>query len=64
MLCTNAVPIQHISPPPDAQKNFLVVDSKTEISTIEQAFDTYTHHRKDIAILLINQHVGTLRWPN
>ena len=45
--------------PPDAQKNFLVVDAKTETSEIEQAFDRYTHDRKDIAILLINQHVRT-----
>lgn len=40
------------------QKNFLVVSSKTEKSTIEQAFDRFTHDRKDIAILLINQHVS------
>ena len=50
---------QHVTQPPDAQKNFLVVDSKTETSTIEQAFDRYTNDRKDIAILLINQHVRT-----
>ena len=49
--------LQHVTPPPDAQKNFLVVDAKTETATIEQAFDRYTHDRKDIAILLINQHV-------
>ena len=49
--------LQHVTQPPDAQKNFLVVDSKTETSTIEQAFDNYTHDRMDIAILLINQHV-------
>lgn len=48
---------QHVTQPPDAQKNFLVVDAKTETATIEQAFDRYTHDRKDIAILLINQHV-------
>lgn len=46
--------------PPDAQKNFLVVDAKTETSTIEQAFDRYTHDRNDIGILLINQHVQAL----
>lgn len=43
--------------PPDAQKNFLVVDAKTENSAIEAAFDRFTTERKDIAILLINQHV-------
>ncbi|PSR80759.1 hypothetical protein PHLCEN_2v6675 [Hermanssonia centrifuga] len=39
------------------KKNFLVVDSKTQVSTIEGAFQEYTE-RKDIAILLINQHVA------
>lgn len=48
---------QHVTQPPDSQKNFLVVDAKTETATIEHAFDSYTHDRKDIAILLINQHV-------
>lgn len=50
--------IGHVTQPPDAQKNFLVVDAKTENSTIEQAFDNFTQKRKDIAILLINQHVA------
>ncbi|MCJ1335593.1 H(+)-transporting V1 sector ATPase subunit F [Bachmanniomyces sp. S44760] len=50
--------IGHVTSPPDSQKNFLVVDNKTETSTIEQAFDRYTHDRKDIAILLINQHIA------
>ncbi|KAI4163352.1 MAG: hypothetical protein LQ342_003087 [Letrouitia transgressa] len=50
--------IGHVTPPPDVQKNFLVVSSKTEKSTIEQAFDRFTHDRKDIAILLINQHIA------
>ncbi len=50
-------PSQHVTQPPDAQKNFLVIDAKTENSTIEQAFDNFTQKRKDIAILLINQHV-------
>jgi hypothetical protein len=49
---------KHVTLPPDAQKNFLVVDQKTETSAIEHAFDTYTKERNDIAILLINQHVG------
>lgn len=50
--------IGHVTQPPDAQKNFLVVDAKTENSTIEQAFDNFTQKRKDIAILLINQHIA------
>jgi len=33
------------------------VDAKTENSAIEAAFDRFTSERKDIAILLINQHV-------
>ncbi|MCJ1353239.1 MAG: H(+)-transporting V1 sector ATPase subunit F [Icmadophila ericetorum] len=48
--------IGHVTTGADAQKNFLVVDDKTETSTIEQAFIRFTHERKDIAILLINQH--------
>ena len=48
---------QHVTQPPEAQKNFLVVDAKTEDSTIEQAFANFTDKRKDIAIVLINQHV-------
>ena len=48
---------QHVTNPPEAQKNFLVVDAKTETQTIEHAFENFTHKRKDIAILLINQHV-------
>lgn len=48
---------QHVTDPPDSQKNFLVVDQKTETSTIEGAFDSFTKQRKDIAIVLINQHV-------
>ncbi|MCJ1484717.1 H(+)-transporting V1 sector ATPase subunit F [Schaereria dolodes] len=50
--------IGHVTQPPDAQKNFLVVDAKTETSVIQQAFDRYTRDRKDIAILLINQHIA------
>ncbi|KAF2431003.1 vacuolar ATP synthase [Tothia fuscella] len=50
--------VGHVTSPPDAQKNFLVVDQKTETSAIEQAFDLYTSQRKDIAILLINQHIA------
>jgi len=39
------------------KKNFLIVDAKTETSTIEKSFEDFTA-RKDIAILLINQHVA------
>jgi len=39
------------------KKNFLVVDAKTQVSTIEAAFQDFTE-RKDIAILLINQHIA------
>jgi len=39
------------------KKNFLVVDAKTQIATIESAFQEFTE-RKDVAILLINQHVA------
>ncbi|KAJ7596677.1 ATPase, V1 complex, subunit F [Mycena floridula] len=39
------------------KKNFLVVDSKTQVSAIEGAFQEFTE-RKDVAILLINQHIA------
>ncbi|MCJ1403957.1 H(+)-transporting V1 sector ATPase subunit F [Xylographa trunciseda] len=52
--------IGHVTAPPEAQKNFLVVDAKTETSTIEQAFENFTHHRKDIAVLFINQHIAEM----
>ncbi|KAK0198552.1 ATPase, V1 complex, subunit F [Armillaria mellea] len=39
------------------KKNFLIVDAKTQVSTIEAAFQDFTE-RKDIAILLINQHIA------
>lgn len=39
-------------------KNFYVVDAKTTSETIEAAFDDLTQERKDIAVLLINQHVS------
>ncbi|RQM07925.1 hypothetical protein DH86_00000802, partial [Scytalidium sp. 3C] len=38
---------EHVTAPPDSQKNFLVVDSKTENSAIEEAFDNFTSERKD-----------------
>ncbi|ORY65239.1 ATPase, V1 complex, subunit F [Pseudomassariella vexata] len=50
--------IGHVTNPPDSQKNFLVVDSKTETSAIEAAFDSFTTERKDIGIVLINQHIA------
>ncbi|KAI5919890.1 vacuolar ATP synthase [Camillea tinctor] len=50
--------IGHVTNPPDSQKNFLVVDNKTEASAIEAAFDSFTTQRKDIGIVLINQHVA------
>lgn len=43
----------------DQQKNFLVVDGKTDTAAIESAFDRFTTGRKDIGIVLINQHVST-----
>ncbi|CCM01638.1 uncharacterized protein FIBRA_03699 [Fibroporia radiculosa] len=39
------------------KRNFLVVDSKTPIPHIESIFEEFTE-RKDIAILLINQHIA------
>ncbi|PSK34000.1 V-type proton ATPase subunit F [Elsinoe australis] len=50
--------VGHVTEPPDSQKNYLVVDQKTENSTIENAFEQFTKERKDIAILLINQHIA------
>ncbi|KAI9704873.1 MAG: H(+)-transporting V1 sector ATPase subunit F [Candelina mexicana] len=50
--------IGHVTAPPDSQKNFLVVEPRTDNATIESAFDKFTRERKDIAILLINQHVA------
>ncbi|PHH88283.1 hypothetical protein CDD83_7749 [Cordyceps sp. RAO-2017] len=50
--------IGHATAGADAQKNFLVVDSKTDTSAIESAFDRFTQERKDIGIVLINQHIA------
>ncbi|KAH6917547.1 ATPase, V1 complex, subunit F [Coprinopsis sp. MPI-PUGE-AT-0042] len=47
--------IGHISE--NGKKNFVIVDSKTQVPTIEAAFHEFTE-RKDIAILLINQHIA------
>ncbi|KAL3428407.1 vacuolar ATP synthase subunit f [Phlyctema vagabunda] len=50
--------IGHVTAPPDNQKNFLVVDNKTSNADIEEAFERFTTERKDIGILLINQHIA------
>ncbi|KAG5298095.1 vacuolar ATP synthase subunit F [Histoplasma ohiense] len=50
--------IGHVTDPPDSQRNFLVVDAKTETSVIEKAFHNFTEVRKDIGVLLINQHIA------
>ncbi|KAK9446762.1 ATPase, V1 complex, subunit F [Limtongia smithiae] len=42
----------------DKQKNFMVVDNKSSVEDIEAAFDDFTAGRKDIAVLLINQHIA------
>lgn len=52
--------VGHFTEPPDSQKNFLVVDQKTEKSEIAQVFNSFTKERKDIAIVLINQHVAEM----
>lgn len=49
--------IGHVTEPPDSQRNFLIVDQKTETEDIGKAFTRFTKERKDIGILLINQHV-------
>jgi len=41
----------------NGKKNFLIVDAKTQVSAIEGAFQEFTE-RRDIAILLINQHIA------
>ncbi|KAL2272614.1 hypothetical protein FJTKL_06281 [Diaporthe vaccinii] len=48
---------QHVTTGPDSQKNFLVVDNKTDNATIESTFDKLIE-RKDIGIILINQHAS------
>lgn len=52
--------LQHVTTGGDGQKNFLVVDNKTETQAIESAFERFTEERKDVGIVLINQHV----WPS
>jgi len=51
--------IGHVTAGADAEKNFLIVDGKTETAAIETAFDRFTEERKDIGIVLINQHVSS-----
>lgn len=51
--------VGHVTAPPNVTKNFLIVDAKTETDKIEKAFDEFIN-RKDIGILLINQHVWIL----
>ncbi|KAG9124571.1 H(+)-transporting V1 sector ATPase subunit F [Ceratobasidium sp. 392] len=41
----------------DQSKNFMIVDAKTPVDKIEESFQGFTS-RKDVAILLINQHVA------
>jgi V-type H+-transporting ATPase subunit F len=50
--------IGHVTTGADSQKNFLVVDNKTETAAIEAAFTQFTEERKDIGIVLINQHIA------
>lgn len=50
--------IGHVTPAPESQKNFLVVDNKTDNAAIEAAFESFTTERKDIGIVLINQHIA------
>lgn len=49
--------VGHVTQDSEKKKNFVVVDAKTATEDIEKAFEEYTSTRKDIAILLINQHV-------
>merc|ERR1711920_114827 len=42
--------------------NFLVVDSKTPTTAIEEAFTKYTN-RNDIAVVIINQYIATMIRP-
>ncbi|KAK6531621.1 H(+)-transporting V1 sector ATPase subunit F [Orbilia ellipsospora] len=49
--------IGHVTTGANATRNFLIVDPKTETEKIEKSFDELTS-RKDIGILLINQHVA------
>jgi V-type H+-transporting ATPase subunit F len=48
--------IGHVSQGSDPQRNFVVVGDKTDNAAIEAAFKRFTEERKDIGIVLINQH--------
>lgn len=50
--------IGSISSELNKEKNFVVVDSKTNDEDIEKSFELFTETRDDIAILLINQHLA------
>lgn len=50
--------VGHVTDPPDSQRNFLICDGKTDRNEIESAFNRYTKERKDIGIVLINQHIA------
>ena len=52
--------MQHVTTGADAEKNFLVVDNKTDTAAIEAAFERFSEERKDIGIILINQHVSSI----
>ncbi|EER45543.1 vacuolar ATP synthase subunit F [Histoplasma capsulatum var. duboisii H88] len=41
-LTVTKIKTQHVTDPPDSQRNFLVVDAKTETSVIEKAFHNFT----------------------
>ncbi|CUM49629.1 unnamed protein product [Debaryomyces tyrocola] len=43
------------------ETNFLtVIPGKTSVEDVEEAFESFTTKRNDIAILLINQHIADL----
>ncbi|WFD39215.1 H(+)-transporting V1 sector ATPase subunit F [Malassezia japonica] len=42
----------------EGNKNFFIVDNRTSVSDIEEAFLDFTKEREDIAIVLINQHIA------
>jgi V-type H+-transporting ATPase subunit F len=50
--------IGHVTPGPEGKRNFLVVDGKTDTKKIEEAFQDFTQTRRDIGIVLINQHIA------
>ncbi|KAI9677742.1 MAG: H(+)-transporting V1 sector ATPase subunit F [Trizodia sp. TS-e1964] len=50
--------IGHVTGPPAPSKTFFPVKAETETLAIEEAFDNFVRHRKDIAIVLINQHIA------